>query len=177
MLNKGYIHIYKGEGRGKTSILNGMVVRALGNNLRVYYLRFLKNRPSGEIDFLQQTGRLVIKSFYQTSQKFFWEMNEQEKNTLKLETNQGLKYLEQLSQNDNVDLIVVDEILGCIQNNLIKEQDLITILKAKKPKIEIALSGRYASFALEQVADLVSEVNNKKHYFEKGQAARKGIDY
>jgi|GEM_PF-929983 len=71
MLEKGYIHIYKGEGRGKTSILNGMVIRALGNNLRVYYLRFLKNRPSGEIDFLEATGKLEIKSFYQSSQKFF----------------------------------------------------------------------------------------------------------
>ncbi|MBE4703973.1 cob(I)yrinic acid a,c-diamide adenosyltransferase [Spiroplasma platyhelix] len=177
MLQKGYIHIYKGEGKGKTSILNGMVIRALGNNLRVYYLRFLKNRPSGEIDFLNKVGEITIKSFYNSSTKFFWEMDEQEKELLKDETNQGLQYLKELSQSDNVDLIVVDEILGCIQNNLIKEQELISILKNKKPNIEIALSGRYASFALEQIADLISEVSAKKHYFEDGQSARKGIDY
>lgn len=177
MLEKGYIHIYKGEGKGKTSILNGMVVRALGNDLSVYYLRFLKNRPSGEIDFLNKVGELTIKSFYNFSKKFFWEMNDQEKELLQQETNQGLQYLKELSQSDNVDLIVVDEILGCIQNNLIKEQELINILKNKKSNIEIALSGRYASFALEQVADLISEVNPKKHYFESGQVARKGIDY
>lgn len=177
MLEKGYIHIYKGEGKGKTSILNGMVIRALGNNLSVYYLRFLKNRPSGEIDFLNKVGELTIKSFYQSSTKFFWEMNEAEKELLKIETNQGLQYLKELTQSDDVDLIVVDEILGCIQNNLISEKELIAILKHKKPNIEIALSGRYASFALEQVADLISEVSAKKHYFELGQNARKGIDY
>lgn len=177
MLEKGYIHIYKGEGKGKTSILNGMVIRALGNHLSVHYLRFLKNRPSGEIDFLEKSGEITIKSFYQSSDKFFWEMNEQEKLILKEETNQGLQYLKMLSQSDKVDLIVVDEILGCIQNNLIKEQDLINILKNKKANIEIALSGRYASFALEQIADLISEINPKKHYFDLGQIARKGIDY
>ena len=71
MLEKGYIHIYKGEGRGKTSILNGMVVRALGNNLRVCYLRFLKNRFSGEIAILEKFEQITIKNFYQSSQKFF----------------------------------------------------------------------------------------------------------
>lgn len=177
MLEKGYIHIYKGEGRGKTSILNGMVIRALGNNLRVYYLRFLKNRPSGEIDFLEATGKLEIKSFYQSSPKFFWEMNNEEKNNLKIETQQGLQYLKNLTQRSDVDLIVVDEILGCIQNGLIKEQDLIEILVTRKATIEVALSGRYLSPSLEAVADLVSEINNKKHYFETGQIARKGIDY
>lgn len=177
MLEKGYIHIYKGEGRGKTSILNGMVIRALGNNLQVYYLRFLKNRPSGEIDFLEATGKLEIKSFYQFSQKFFWEMNNEEKNNLKIETQQGLQYLKNLTQRSDVDLIVVDEILGCIQNGLIKEQDLIEILVTRKATIEVALSGRYLSPSLEAVADLVSEINNKKHYFETGQIARKGIDY
>lgn len=177
MLEKGYIHIYKGEGKGKTSILNGMVIRALGSNLSVYYLRFLKNRSSGEINFLSKFDNITIRSFYNSSKKFFWEMNNQEKQILKSETNQGLQYLENLSQNDNIDLIVVDEILGCIQNNLIEEQELIRILKNKKPNIEIALSGRYASFALEQVADLISEVSAKKHYFNSGQIARKGIDY
>lgn len=177
MLEKGYIHIYKGEGKGKTSILNGMVIRALGNNLRVYYLRFLKNRPSGEIDFLKATGKLEIKSFYQSSQKFFWEMNNKEKDQLKIETNQGLQYLKSLTQRDDIDLIVVDEILGCIQNGLIAEKELIAILTTRKPTIEIALSGRYVPPNLEQIADLVSEINNKKHYFETGQIARKGIDY
>lgn len=177
MLEKGYIHIYKGEGKGKTSILNGMVIRALGNNLKVSYLRFLKNRPSGEINFLQATNNVKIESFYKSSQKFYWEMNENEKNTLKIETNMGLARLAVLSQSDDIDLIVVDEILGCIQNNLINEQDLIMILKNKKPHLEIALSGRYASFALEQCADLISEVKPIKHYFALGQIAREGIDY
>lgn len=177
MLVQGYVHIYKGEGKGKTSILNGMVIRALGNNLNVVYLRFLKNRPAGEIDFLKQNTKIKVESFYQFSQKFFWEMNEQEKKILKTETNYGFVRLQLLSQSDIVDVIVVDEILGCIQNNLIKEQDLIAILKNKKPHIEIALSGRYASFALEQCADLISEVKSIKHYFDQGQIAREGIDY
>jgi len=104
-------------------------------------------------------------------------MNDEEKNNLKIETQQGLQYLKNLTQRSDVDLIVVDEILGCIQNGLIKEQDLIEILVTRKATIEVALSGRYLSPSLEAVADLVSEINNKKHYFETGQIARKGIDY
>ncbi|WP_425376699.1 cob(I)yrinic acid a,c-diamide adenosyltransferase [Spiroplasma endosymbiont of Aleiodes alternator] len=107
MLKKGYIHIYKGEGRGKTSILNGMVIRALGNNLNVSYLRFLKNRPSGEINFLKQNTKLKIESFYESSQKFFWEMDEEEKNKLKQETNYGLTRLKLLSQSDILILLLL----------------------------------------------------------------------
>ncbi|WP_342276100.1 cob(I)yrinic acid a,c-diamide adenosyltransferase [Spiroplasma endosymbiont of Nebria brevicollis] len=140
-------------------------------------MRFLKNRPSGKIAFFKSNTKVKIESFYESSQKFFWEMDEKEKTILKQETNEGLQRLAILSQSDIIDLIVVDEILGCIQNNLIKEQDLIKILKNKKPNIEIAISGRYASFALEQVADLISEVKPIKHYFEQGQIAREGIDY
>lgn len=66
MLEKGYIHIYKGEGKGKTTILNGMVVRALGNNLKVSYLRFLKNRSSGEIAFFKSNNKINLESFYES---------------------------------------------------------------------------------------------------------------
>lgn len=71
MLEKSYIHIYKGEGKGKTTIIDRMVIRALGNNLKVSYLRFLKNRPSGEIAFFKSNNKVNLESFYESSQKFF----------------------------------------------------------------------------------------------------------
>lgn len=181
---QGYIYIYYGDGKGKTSHLNGMTIRALGNGWRVCYLRFLKNRPTGELKFFEQITKiepynknLKIYDFYHSSDKFFWEMNEQEKNNLQNEINEGIEKFREITQKDEVDLIVVDEILGCIHNKQLSEAVLIDILKNKKPHIAIALSGHNLSDKLKEVADLVSQVKLQKHYFYKGAEAQQGIEY
>ncbi|RHZ37132.1 cob(I)yrinic acid a,c-diamide adenosyltransferase [endosymbiont GvMRE of Glomus versiforme] len=183
---QGYIHIYKGNGKGKTSVLNGMAIRALGYGFKVKYLRFLKNRESGEILFFQKkTEEMEIESFYHFSQKFIWDMDKQEDreiliNKFKEETRKGFERLKKLLKEDNVDLIIVDEILGCIENQFISEDELVEALKNKKAHIEVALSGREPKKGiknLESIADLISEISLKKHYFDKGVNARRGIEY
>ncbi|RHZ35385.1 cob(I)yrinic acid a,c-diamide adenosyltransferase [endosymbiont GvMRE of Glomus versiforme] len=183
---KGYIHIYKGEGKGKTSILNGAVTRALGYpEMNIKYLRFLKNRESGEILFFEKSTSLKVENFYHFSKQFIWEMNKQEdRETLisqfKEETRKGFERLKNLLKDDNIDLIVVDEILGCIENQFISENEIVEALKEKKEHIEVILSGREPKNGmnkLEDIADLISEISLKKHYFEKKVYARKGIEY
>ncbi|AHF57302.1 cob(I)yrinic acid a,c-diamide adenosyltransferase [Spiroplasma eriocheiris] len=179
MQKKGYTHIYYGDGKGKTSILNGMTIRALGYNWNVKYLRFLKNRQSGEMLFFEQINHphLEIYDFYSSSQKFFWEMNDQEKAILKEEMRTGFATLQKLVQSDNVDLIIVDELLGCIVNGLITEEELITVIKTKKPNIELAFSGHHITQNLIDNVDLVSNVKLIKHYFYEKIPARKGIEF
>ena len=184
----GYVYSFYGDGKGKTSHLNGMVIRALGNGWKVCYLRFLKNRPTGELKFFEQIiktepyiKKLEIYDFYRSSDKFTWEMNEAEKEILQNEINQGFAKFREITQRDDVDLIVVDEVLDCIYNKYllkeIPEEVLIDILKNKKTQIEVALSGHNMSDKLKKVVDVISWVNLEKHYFYKGVNARKGIEY
>ncbi len=176
---QGYIHIYKGEGKGKTSILNGSIVRALGRDWHVKYIRFLKNTPSGELLFFQKyhIHNLEIINTYHFSIKFVWEMNDAEKNKFKEETQHGFEQMKVLLQDDTVDYVLADEILGAIENGFLDEQEVIASLKNKKPHIEVALSGRYCSDKLMAVADLVSEIIPNKHYFDKKVYAREGVEY
>ncbi|ELL44840.1 cob(I)yrinic acid a,c-diamide adenosyltransferase [Spiroplasma melliferum] len=179
MQKKGYCHIYYGDGKGKTSILNGMTIRALGYQWNIKYLRFLKNRVSGEMLFFQNltNPNLEIINYYSSSTKFFWEMNAQEKAILQKEIQIGFNELKKLSQDPTVDLIIVDELLGCIYNGLISEAELIEVIQKKTPNIEMAFSGHHITDNLINAVDLVSHVQATKHYFYQKVPARKGIEY
>lgn len=179
MDKQGYTHIYYGTGKGKTSILNGMTIRALGNNWKVKYLRFLKNRKSGEIVFFQalNNSNLTLQSFYSSSDKFIWDMNDDERKVFKAEMLVGIEQLKQDLLNPKIDMIVCDELLDCVINKFISEEELIAIIKTKIPRIELAISGHYISDAWIKVADLVSEVKPIKHYFNAGVSGREGIEW
>ncbi|ATZ16851.1 cobalamin adenosyltransferase [Williamsoniiplasma luminosum] len=175
-MEKGYIHIYCGEGKGKTSILNGMVLRALGAGKKVEYVRFLKNRPTSENAILEKLG-VHIKSFYHFSTKFVWEMDPKEVETFKKETLEGYEYFKQQLKNEKLDILLADEILGAVQNGFIDQKDLVEALKNKSKHLEVALSGRYSFAELNQVANLISEIKPIKHYLDEGVIAREGIEF
>ncbi|AHI53265.1 cob(I)yrinic acid a,c-diamide adenosyltransferase [Spiroplasma culicicola] len=175
-MKQGYIHIYCGEGKGKTSILNGMAVRAVGSNMKVKYIRFLKNRPTSENKVLEKIG-VEVENYYHFSTKFIWDMNEQEVEEFKIETQKGFERLKELLKSNEVDLIIVDEILGALENKFIDKEEFVLALKTRNQNIEVALSGRYSFEQLDEIADLISEVKPKKHYFEKGVNSRKGIEF
>src|SRR5437899_2257962 len=104
-------------------------------------------------------------------------MNEEEKKKFKEESLVGLKILEKEIQNKSNNLIVLDEILGCIQNNFFSDKDLINILKKRHNNINIILTGRYTPPSLIDYSDLVSEVKKIKHYFDKGHQATIGLEF
>src|SRR5699024_69554 len=104
-------------------------------------------------------------------------MNEAEREMFKQETLNGIENLKKYLQDDSIDLILLDEILGVVENKFITEDELITLLLNRNPKIEVALSGRKIFKKLEDIADLISVVEPKKHYFEKKVIARLGIEY
>lgn len=174
--NKGYIHIYYGEGKGKTSNLNGMVLRALGADKKIIYLRFLKNRETSENKVLKQLG-IEVQNFYKFSKKFFWEMNEQEKQIFKQETLNGYKVFQESLQNPDLDFIFVDEILGAIENGFIDKTTLVNDLKKRLKHQEVLLSGRYSYEELNDISDLISEIKSEKHYFNKKVEPRFGVEY
>lgn len=175
---KGQIHIYYGYGKGKTSILNGSALRALdGNFNKIYYLRFLKNRPTGENKFLENNKKIIFKSFYGFSDKFIWNMNEEERKEFKKETLVGVKYLENILKSEHNVLILCDEILDIIVNKFISDEELAKIIKSKNDDIEIMMSGHTLPKVFFEISNLISYVKPIKHYFNEGLSARKGIEF
>ncbi|AHI53495.1 cobalamin adenosyltransferase [Spiroplasma sabaudiense Ar-1343] len=173
---KGYFHIIMGEGKGKTSALNGMALRAIGDGWNVKYVRFLKNRPTSENKVLKK-AKIVVENYYHFSKKFIWEMDDAERVEFKAETQKGLDRLKKIFQDSNIDMVLIDEVLGAIENKLIDEDEFLLILKNRKPNIEVAISGRYASDNLIKYADLVSKIEPVKHYIDQNVESRKGIEY
>jgi cob(I)alamin adenosyltransferase len=108
-------------------------------------------------------------------------MDEAEKKVLQNEISEGFDKFREITQRDDIDLIVADEVLDCIYNKYllkeIPEKALIDILKNKKPHVDIALSGHNLSDKLKEIVDVISYVKLEKHYFYKGVKARKGIEY
>jgi cob(I)alamin adenosyltransferase len=120
---------------------------------------------------------IEIENHYHFSTKFIWEMNDEERATFKAETRAGFAKFAAALKSGQYDLVLADEILGTVENQFITEAELIDALKNKAPHVEVALSGRKLFPALEKVANLISEVNPVKHYFDEGTNARLGIEY
>ncbi len=171
------LHIYYGFGKGKTSILNGSAIRALGANLNVKYIRFLKNRPTSENKVLASLG-IEIENFHLNNPKFIWEMNDQERIQLKADTVIGIERFASLVKDNNVDMLLCDELSDCITNKLVSEATIINILKTNSNNKEILISGHNEHKKLHQYADLISKVVAEKHYFnDQKMIARKGVEF
>ncbi|CAI2162027.1 2936_t:CDS:2 [Funneliformis geosporum] len=165
-VKKIYETLYEKGAKGGTVYVDGC------RDLQVLSLEKEENKFSD-----LKTEKEECKICFKGELVLLGEMNDQEKSNLQKEINEGVAKFQEITQKDEVDLIVVDEILGCIHNKQLSEEVLINILKNKKPHIAIALSGHNLSDKLKEVADLVSQVKLQKHYFYKGGKARQGIEY
>ncbi|KAJ3634473.1 hypothetical protein Zmor_016454 [Zophobas morio] len=104
-------------------------------------------------------------------------MNEKERAKFKEETRDGFQAFCNYLNDEKVDLLLADEMLGVVENGFVSEDELVNALKNKKPNVEVALSGRKTFPSLIEVANLVSTIDATKHYFDEGVPAREGIEY
>ncbi len=170
----GLIHIYCGDGKGKTTASAGLAVRARGNGLNVLMTQFLKSGTSGELDPLRKLGVEIISGSY--SQKFVFMMNDEEKAATRERCEQQFRDATTRSR-DGVDLLILDEVMGAIATGMLSEQEVIEFLKTKPEHLEVVLTGRDPSQALIDLADYVSEVVMRKHPYEtSGLTGRQGIE-
>lgn len=170
-MGKGLVHIYTGDGKGKTSSATGLAIRCAGYGKKIKIYQFLKATPSGELDSLKKLGIDVFR--INTCEKFYYDMTEEEKSTTTKEILNSLKSL----FDDSYDLVVLDEILCTVNNKIISVDDLINIIKAKPKNTELVLTGRNMPDELLDYADYVSEIKGVKHPYNKGIDARCGIDF
>ncbi len=169
----GLIHIYCGDGKGKTTAAIGLAVRAAGHGLRVVIVQFLKSSPTGELAVL---GRLpevtVIRSQEQLG--FTFRMNEEQKRHAAVIQQQLLQQAREAMQ--RADLLILDEVMAAINAGMIESKEVAALLREKPQELEVVLTGRNPPEELLQLADYVSEIKKVRHPFDRGIAARDGIE-
>ncbi len=170
-MGKGLVHIYTGDGKGKTSSATGLAIRCAGYGKKVKIYQFLKATPTGELESLKKLGIDVVR--INTCESFYYDMTETEKQITKEET---LNAVESLFSED-YDLVVLDEILCTLNNGILSVDDVIQIIKNKPQKTELVLTGRNMPQILMEYADYVSEIKCVKHPYQNGVDARCGIDF
>lgn len=176
MKDLGLIHIYTGDGKGKTTACVGLATRALGSGLKVVYCSFHK-RPEKygytEIDSLKKLGARIF-NFAKGHPHLDKSIDE---NIIKREVLEAIDTLIKLLKTERVDMLILDEILISVRDNYLDESILIDFIKNKPPHTELVLTGRAATQNVMDLADYVSFVKKIKHPYDKGIMSREGIEY
>ncbi|SDK69660.1 cob(I)yrinic acid a,c-diamide adenosyltransferase [Natronincola ferrireducens] len=175
-LEKGLIHIYTGDGKGKTTAALGQGTRTAGGGLKVLMVQFLKGDDTGELYSIERLAPNFQLIRFAAMNKFYFQLNEEEKAEVKNSVKEGLYTIKRHLDEENYNLIILDEIMAVLYNKIIAVEEIIEILDNKPDHIEMILTGRNAPEELINLADYVTEMRMIKHPFEKGIYARKGIE-
>lgn len=173
-LEKGFIQIYTGNGKGKTTAAIGQAVRATGFGLRTYFVMFMKEFPYNEVKSLQMLKEFI--SIVQVGKDDFVYKKVPPSDAEKLKIKNALDTAKTKMLSGEYDLIVLDEILVSIYFGLLDKEEVISFVDEKPDNVELILTGRYCPQEIIDKADLVTEMKEVKHYYEKGVLARKGIE-
>ena len=172
-LEKGYIHIYTGPGKGKTTAALGLGLRAAGAGLKVHMIQFMKGRRYSELDTIENIPNFT---FSQHGRDEFVKKEKPEQIDIDL-AQEGLSHAKDIIEKGKYDMVILDEMNVAVDFNLIKLDDAIKLIEGKPEKLELILTGRYAHPELVKMADLVTEMLEIKHPYQTGVQARKGVDY
>ena len=175
-MKSGMVHVYCGDGKGKTTAATGLAVRAAGYGMKILFVRFLKNENSGELKILDAIPEIEVMhmtksfGFYKTlgakekeeaikTYKDLWEM--------------AIKKVE----DGSYDMLVMDEFMAAYQYEMIEHESALHFLKNRPEGLEVVLTGRNPESEILEISDYVSEIVKKKHPFDQGIYARRGIEY
>jgi cob(I)alamin adenosyltransferase len=171
---KGYVQVYTGNGKGKTTAALGLALRAAGHAMRTYIGQFLKGQDYGELAAVRRLAPLIIIG--QFGRKGLLHVTENPEDEDIERAKLGLDKCLKAMLSGRFRLIVLDEVCVALHFHLLGEKDILDFLARKPADVELVLTGRYAPAWLLRRADLVTEMKAKKHYFDKGVRARAGIE-
>ncbi|MBN2557458.1 MAG: cob(I)yrinic acid a,c-diamide adenosyltransferase [Clostridia bacterium] len=175
-MKRGLVHIYTGNGKGKTTACVGLALRMAGSGGKVLYSFMQKGFESSEIRMLRSIDGIDV---YQvcTIKKFSHLLNEDERAEYRKQHEEGLIEISKRCMTGGYDMVVIDEAIGAVNEKALGIDELLTFIKEKPPGCEVVLSGRNAPVELIETADYVSEIIPVRHPFEKGISGRKGIEF
>jgi cob(I)alamin adenosyltransferase len=171
-MKKGYVQIYTGDGKGKTTAALGLIVRACGAGLRVYLCQFIKGGICSEIRTLRK--RFCDVTVESCGRGCFIRGKPSRDDVAC--ARRGLARLRNAMLGGKYDVIIADEATCAVSCGLFTANDLLELVAAKPPNVELVFTGRKAPRKLVAKADLVTEMKEVKHYFRKGIKARQGIE-
>jgi cob(I)alamin adenosyltransferase len=170
---KGYIHIYTGSGKGKTTAAIGLGLRAAGAGFKVYMIQFMKGRRYSELESIEKIQNF---EFVQYGRDEFVSKENPEKIDIDL-AKEGFTHAQETIKKGKYDMVILDEINVAVDFNLINLKDLLNLINNKPEKLELVLTGRYSHPEIIKIADIVTEMLEIKHPYQKGIMARKGVDF
>ena len=174
-MDTGLIHVYCGDGKGKTTASLGLILRCAGRGGKILFAQFLKGRPTGELEALKALPQVTVLRG-KAILKFTFQMTDAEKHATCEAQTALLQEVRDFCEMHHPDLAVCDELVGACALGLVPEEQVLDFLKDKPTHTEVVLTGRDPSPALLDLADYVSEIKKIKHPFDRGLAARIGIE-
>lgn len=174
-MNTGLIHIYCGNGKGKTTCAMGLCTRAAGYGYKVLIYQFMKNNKTSERKILEQVPNVTFVDGKET-EKFAFLMSEDEKAERREYYLKQFQYVTELAEKEQYQVLFMDELIYTIGAGLFDEAVLVDYLKHKPENLEVILTGQNPGEAVIELADYVSEIRKVKHPFDKGQKSRMGIE-
>jgi cob(I)alamin adenosyltransferase len=177
-MGKGLIHIYTGEGKGKTTAAIGLAVRAAGQGKRVLFAQFFKDDrdSSGEKELFKDYLPMIELIRSNVRHPIFTK-GRTDKAALEDSISRMFNTIRERIKNNSLDLLVLDEINSVIRGEWLSLDDILLLLRDKPERLEVVLTGREANVELVKIADYATEMLKIKHPFDKGIKARKGIEY
>ncbi|MDP6524830.1 MAG: cob(I)yrinic acid a,c-diamide adenosyltransferase [Kiritimatiellia bacterium] len=169
----GCLHVYTGDGKGKTTAAMGLVLRACGAGLRVFVGQFIKGRESGEVRMLKERCPEVTAELFGRGRFPRGRPSDEDISLAR----RGLERLREVLQSGEFDMVVADEANGAVHAELFGIEDLLSLIDARRPEIELVMTGRNAHPQLIERADLVTEMCKIKHPFDSGVPAREGVEF
>ena len=171
----GLIHIYCGDGKGKTTAAIGLAIRAAGAGRKVLFAQFLKDGSSSELKILRNLENIEVLTC-ETRYGFYKNMNEETRERARADYSALFERVVKGVAGEP-GLLVLDEIIPACRYGFVSEERFISFLAQKPEGLEVVLTGRDPSAALLETADYVTEMHKVRHPFDRGVAARSGIEY
>jgi cob(I)alamin adenosyltransferase len=169
---RGYVQVYTGDGKGKTTAALGLAIRAVGAGLRVFIAQFVKGMEYSELKALRKFSDSIVVRQYARDCFLYREPEETDREF----AGEGLQEVQEVVAGGQYDLVILDEANIATYFNLFSVEDLLELIRRKADKVEIVITGRRADARLIEAADLVTEMKEVKHYYQKGVQARDGIE-
>ncbi|MEA3469866.1 MAG: cob(I)yrinic acid a,c-diamide adenosyltransferase [Thermodesulfobacteriota bacterium] len=172
--NKGLVAVFTGNGKGKTTAALGLAFRALGHKQRVCIIQFIKGSwKYGEMETAKKFTPLL--DFHVMGRGFTWKSDDLEKD--KKVALEAWEFAKKVIEENQYSMVILDELTYLPHYKMIKEQEILSVLKNKPKEQHVVITGRYASDDLIELADLVTEMTEIKHPYNTGVKAQKGFEF
>ena len=177
MSQKGLIHIYYGDGKGKTTAALGLAIRAAGCGKNVVIVEFIKNWACGEHNSIPQISNIKLFRGKAAGGKFIHEMSEEEKQETKASQDECLKNALEQVETGQCDVLILDEAIDANELGMLDAALLEALINNKPDTLELVLTGHKPDARILERADYVTEMIKRKHPFDEGVNARQGIEF